>query len=365
MMICAGKDGRSSDGTVTIDRHFSPKARHVDALETSMIPVDHSNVLGVASGDSAVTEETKAVKQGGMTERNHLLGNVTVKGNGRVWDRTSWRNESDARRLSLIRYDCDEDVDMILDEGGVIPFFSDWLKSKNSLFAGNTEPSDILLMKRGTEGMAIADTVKPLYRWFIPEEDEEGRYFRYAISPPYPWQKYYRDGLSYKNRPIVWIVDNMFVTITSFFQKGDEMAIHIMDCDNKTNSVDIPVSLDDVKTVYISEDPRSMLKHIRCDEIENMQPVVVYCFTHYKFKSKTKGVRNTHVQGFSVPSVFKSEDYSVLPPMDDFRRTLYWNPDLRIDSTGKAHIEFYNNSTCTGMFVDVEGVNENGQVIGQ
>ncbi|MBQ9362717.1 MAG: hypothetical protein IJT97_04765 [Bacteroidaceae bacterium] len=47
-------------------------------------------------------------------------------------------------------------------------------------------------------------------------------------------------------------------------------------------------------------------------------------------------------------------DYSILPPMADFRRTLYWNPDITTDRCGKARVEFYNNSTCTDMLISIE-----------
>ena len=44
-----------------------------------------------------------------------------------------------------------------------------------------------------------------------------------------------------------------------------------------------------------------------------------------------------HMQ--SVPEalhkVFQTEDYEQMPPMNDFRRTLYWNPNLWTDENGK------------------------------
>ncbi len=79
--------------------------------------------------------------------------------------------------------------------------------------------------------------------------------------------------------------------------------------------------------------------------------------------ASNKGLRRTYFQGFNKSSTFKMEDYSVLPPMADFRRTIYWNPNVRTDSEGKAKIEFYNNSTCEEMYISAEGMSDDGRVI--
>ena len=52
-----------------------------------------------------------------------------------------------------------------------------------------------------------------------------------------------------------------------------------------------------------------------------------------------------------------------MPPAEDFRRTLYWNPDVRMDENGEAIIEFYNNSSCREIRVSAEGVTPDGQCI--
>ena len=76
-----------------------------------------------------------------------------------------------------------------------------------------------------------------------------------------------------------------------------------------------------------------------------------------------KGVRRTYFQGYNVPSTFEMPDYSLMPPAEDFRRTLYWNPDVRTDGKGEAIIEFYNNSSCREIRVSAEGVTPDGRCI--
>ena len=72
---------------------------------------------------------------------------------------------------------------------------------------------------------------------------------------------------------------------------------------------------------------------------------------------------DTYFQGYNVPSTFEMPDYSLMPPMEDFRRTLYWNPDVRTDEKGEAIIEFYNNSSCREIQISAEGITPDGRCI--
>ena len=57
------------------------------------------------------------------------------------------------------------------------------------------------------------------------------------------------------------------------------------------------------------------------------------------------------------------EDYSVMPAMEDFRRTLYWQPSVKIDANGQGRVEFFNNSSCTQMYISAEGITPSGKFI--
>ena len=76
--------------------------------------------------------------------------------------------------------------------------------------------------------------------------------------------------------------------------------------------------------------------------------------------------RHFRFQGYSKPAEFYSPDYSRMDlkePPKDYRRTLYWNPDVRTDSQGRAHIEFYNNSTARHLVISAEGLTPDGQPV--
>ena len=75
--------------------------------------------------------------------------------------------------------------------------------------------------------------------------------------------------------------------------------------------------------------------------------------------------REYNFQGFTKPVEYYNPDYSKakLPEIKDYRRTLYWNPNVTTDNFGQASIEFYNNSVCNIIDVSAEGITKYGQFL--
>ena len=85
--------------------------------------------------------------------------------------------------------------------------------------------------------------------------------------------------------------------------------------------------------------------------------------------NRTSDDRRTILQGFAEPAEFYSPDYSKqeLPPRGaggaDYRRTLYWNPDLKLDENGEAVVTFYTGSRQTTLSVEAEGQASDGTLL--
>ena len=75
--------------------------------------------------------------------------------------------------------------------------------------------------------------------------------------------------------------------------------------------------------------------------------------------------RITVIKGYTPPAAFPSPDYAQSRDglQDDFRRTLYWNPDVRADENGLARVTFYNNSTCHTLHLSAEGIGGDGKPV--
>ncbi|MBO4215627.1 MAG: carboxypeptidase-like regulatory domain-containing protein [Bacteroidaceae bacterium] len=273
---------------VGIDRQFSPEARFLTPLEREILHPLAPNTF-VKKPFEELEEEDEFVP---ITEKDHVLQNVTVKAKKRYFTNDDWRfkNEAYGRQYATLYYDIDKELNDILDRGEPMPFLTEFLARKNSLFG-----------------------------YYYDEEDGE----------------YRGDGCRYDGRGIEWIFDNY---------------------DRPNLNVKPPWQyyLYEVKSMYIvPDDPRVPDNRVR---------IYVYLHTYFSTESN-KGLRRTYFQGFNQASTFKTEDYSVIPPMADFRRTIWWQPDIKTDEQGKAKVEFFNNSTCEEMYISVEGMTEDGKVL--
>lgn len=72
--------------------------------------------------------------------------------------------------------------------------------------------------------------------------------------------------------------------------------------------------------------------------------------------------RYTTVDGYSTPYSFYSPEYPDGPVTGDvdYRRTLYWNPNVITDNEGKAQVEFYNSSITSHFNISAAGITASG-----
>ena len=315
--------------SVKINRRFSPKARFVFPEETEMMPKNKANLFKrseqFAQNDGDDDNQSAIIAQTGNNEFS--IKTVKIKARRRYWTdyKGGWYNESTGRRLAELYYDVSDAADEIGDRGEAIPTLDEWLAQKNNLYK-----SDLTFT--------------------MPDS---GGFVNLA-------------GPRYDGRPIVWMLNNNFFAATSlpFSDKRMEQVVENAFIPER-NLKSYPTFIDEVKSVYvISANPQVMTPYIRSVDILGSNPVVIFVYTYPSYSTESKkGTRRTHFQGYNVPSTFEMEDYSIMPPMEDFRRTLYWNPDVKTDATGKAHIQFYNNSSAHEMLLSVEGMTRDGRFL--
>lgn len=312
---------------VGIDRQFSPTPRYITPLESDILPPMSSNLFVHSAADNSVEEEFVPI-----TKKNHVLQNVTVSAKKKYFTNDDWKykNESWGREHAAIFYDIDRELDNIRDLGEEDPSIFEFLCKKNAMF-DNPECKDLP----------------------SPPNDETGM-----------WS----GRLAYGGRPIKWIVDNgetsvkgsvsnikilLGTELDTVALESDEMFAAITGAGGASGHESFPYWMDEIKSAYIvPNSPKELEGAVR-----------IYLYTHKKFTTESqKGLRRTYFQGFNAPSTFQMEDYSILPPMADFRRTIYWNPNVTTDASGKAKVEFYNNSTCQEMYISTEGITPQGDV---
>ncbi|MDE6018646.1 MAG: hypothetical protein K2G85_07520 [Muribaculaceae bacterium] len=129
------------------------------------------------------------------------------------------------------------------------------------------------------------------------------------------------------------------------------------------------VRLEAIKSISISEDIALKGKYcwnlLTPSDADKIYSCVVMIETYPDGKVMVdggKGIRKTSMHGYDTPQEYYSPDYSVMPIEKDYRRTLYWNPDVIPDENGLTTVRFYNNSTNTIPKADIQTISPNGAI---
>jgi hypothetical protein len=124
---------------------------------------------------------------------------------------------------------------------------------------------------------------------------------------------------------------------------------------------DMPMDLDEVKSVYISTNENAWKPYVQSSDLGDSHPITIFVYPLRSMWKNVKGLRRTTFQGYNTVETFEMNDYDLLPPESDYRRTLFWEPDVQTDDNGNAHIEFWNNSSCTQILISAEGITSDGR----
>lgn len=360
MAIKTRKEDKDVNYIVCIDRHFSPDPRVIMPIETQTVEQLKGNLF-VGDASKKAAEEANVYVP--IQKRDHVLPTVVVKAKRRIYDnaRASWETERNGQKWATLHYNPVRDADKYIDQGMPIPTVYEWLGDRNPLFgaSGREDPkvhsSTENTIKQKLEADSKADLGHAVNGEMNGTSSNELAAVSKLSSDSY---SIFEDGLSYHGRPIVWILNNNFKQITNMpTDIGDMFSVFRM------SSEDMPIFMDELKSAWISENPLAWKTYLQSDDLLAYNPLTIFLYTFHTFPPKVKGLRNTYFSGYNEPSTFEMDDYTTLPPMEDFRRTIYWNPNVKTDAQGNAKVEFFNNSTCHEMHVSAEGFTSEGKFL--
>jgi len=315
-LILQTKDGQTKEETcIKLNRQFSP------ALKSYSLAEQNEKQIYKAVKDSFVVintlvsgsdEELKKLLPKNnnklpMTQRNNLLKQVTVKAKGLPV------------KVSA-KYDVEKEMDRRTDE-------AEWL------------PADLTTLLNFTCKYYVATTGK------------------------------------YKGKDVKFIVENskqLVSDATNLLEGNEEQNPFSTDTkptnesnqpDNKELKWRMP-NLDEIESITFIEDYASIYRLYGGGNIQPSTTCIGLIKLKKNYVKEPYSIRNTNFDGYSVTRSFFSPQYDkiVMPDEKDYRRTLYWNPDVRTDKDGKATVTFYNNSTCKTMNVSAETVTSNGEI---
>ena len=156
---------------------------------------------------------------------------------------------------------------------------------------------------------------------------------------------------------------------------------------NATGPSSLPgyeIDIADVKSIIVYDKPDSYMGNeevVNCLDISDIRYVqkfakekdiyypaglyVVEIHLHPGRKSRVawnKNTRQTTFDGYSPKLEFYAPEYPNGPIEGDadYRRTIYWNPEVKTNRLGIVDVKFYNNSYSRSLNVSVEGMTDSG-----
>ena len=312
MILTVKEKGKRKDHLILLDRVFSPEPRRYRYADLQINLADKKSddesddeTIDEPFDDdyeSFLTAYHDSIAKLGIDEKIQRLPEVTVKAKKRTREQDIYHNRS----TSVAYYDVASEMDDIYDSGKYIG-------------------DDIHQMLTTTNKDFIT-------RWFGVNE-----------------------FLLYKGKMMIFIVN---------YEKTrwDEMGYF------KYKTIRTAA----IKSLYINEHTSVIAQYIESPnpmvspmEIAMGLSCAVFFETYPEGQVSVdgaKGIRKTWLEGYSAVKEFYNPNYAELPPQDDYRRTLYWNPSVTTDETGNAKVQFYNNSHFTNLSISAETVTPQGMI---
>jgi hypothetical protein len=316
MFFNVTKMEKARDYRTVLDKLFSPKPkqyRYTDLFVNTPNPEDDTpnatDTLDYAVKDSLalLKIDYDSIATKGVQEKILHLKEVVVK--TKKWSKEKEIFENRAK--SLAYYDVYTEQDKIRDKGGIAEeYLNDFLTKMNKDF----------FMLHGKDFTMLLD------------------------------KDFTENKLMYKTKEALLVVD---------YQITDE-----------AENYRIPnyIRADYIKSIYVTENMSSILDYSDpamnlFDKLHKYSCVVfIETLPDWRTSATGKGVRRTWLDGYSQVKEFYSPNYGTLPPEQDYRRTLYWNPSVKADKDGKALIHFYNNSSCLNFSISAETITPQGMI---
>ncbi len=178
----------------------------------------------------------------------------------------------------------------------------------------------------------------------------------------YDVEKGVDDLLDKEGEEVTNVVDFLLKTnpYINVIDKGDSISLTYKFSPMKIFLNDFSYPMEEFKNTFTDQ----IEKIVIIENPKRMELTGIHLYTYKQRKITPKGFRKTRFEGYSYVKEFFNPKYdnSILPEEHDFRRTLYWNPDVITNLAGKASVSFFNNGSCATISVSAETVTADGKV---
>jgi len=314
-------DDKRKEKNILLDRNFSPEIKNYAFAEISLTEYIKAVLDTVINTDTLGNVQADSKSKFTMDKKNHQLGEIVVQAKKKPTALPPVKVN--------IQYQVEKEIDKKRDLGT-------WLPADINIFLDN------------------------MSKYFTWEGDSNG-----GTSARYKGSK-----------SVLFLRDDSPLLIGDINTINSDLGVG-QSIDNSVGNVAVGLEgvssehideqrtvmplLDEIESVSIVEDYASIMR-IFPRVTDATKTVLVIMHLKKNYQKEVIGIRNTYFDGYAYVKEFFSPRYdrALLPDETDYRRTLYWNPDVKTGKDGKATISFYNNSSCKNMNVSAETVTEKG-----
>ena len=256
-------------------------------------------------------------------------------------------------------FDADKDTEMDLDEGGYTHDVAGYLESKGYSLMFNYADIYVGPGRTGTPGnlsqyhnpetginpFVGITTVMP---GGVTNVEVEGHRTRWKVQFPDSAQRYEKVFNEWKRFYFYTQEEETTKRVPTRVNDNDWLRQGIALTSNSSWDIDMEY----VESVLVFDYEPG---HRYVDVVINMKSID-------ELKQKTKNSRHTTFTGYTPTTEFYAPRYPKGPIEGDtdYRRTLYWNPEVTTDSTGCATVSFYNNGYSRALSISAEGLTPEG-----
>ena len=327
-----GKKGEKRTTRLRLERASRPSLYAYTPLETWMprYAWDADNLLTVELADDKPYQ---------LPSDSHLLDEVEVTGRRKYIDYWTFK-----------AFDAEQDAEIMYDEGGYTYKVADYLRSKGySLEQPSGQTFEDYVMNRDVEGDK---------KYVSLEDSPNDSTNNVSRTIYFEWASEQAPIDGYR---VFWYIrqENTNRSGPSFFDGYS-------------------IDLDEVRSIIVYDDPWVFatfpaVREVMTEKLiqyfhspangfpAGLRVVEIEMAPEHRIRKKNN-VRQTTFAGYSTPVEFYAPTYPNGPIQGDkdFRRTIYWNPEVTTDSTGCANVSFYNNGYSRSLTVSAEGLTKDG-----
>ncbi|MDD3322730.1 MAG: hypothetical protein PHS59_14925 [Paludibacter sp.] len=322
------KKSKLEEYRVLLDRVFSPTPKTIVYDEQNFnFTAPKSQILSEETIEKPI-EKTKVYKPSEITVKSDSIAKTLSLREITVTEKKKWKREQEAISQASVIYNVSKEIEKLEDVGESEPYdVLDFIRQQHNLFICNS--------------YLVKDTLNTVI---------------------------YKVICQYMSKDVIFLINNSIARVTPFSDFTQEAFNNYNASSPANDFVNLCVSDLDIRTVesiVIAEDSKFALGYCQgCDR--SKEYTIIYINTKKEGANRHKnGIRKTSFEGYSNVREFFAPNYKdvVLPDEKDFRRTLYWNPDVKTDKEGKVSVSFYNNRNCKYISIFNEGITKNGIIV--